>query len=159
MKKDSKAAPPPVISNRKARHDYEILDSMEAGLVLSGPEVKSIRAGKASLQDSFARVQNGEVYLHQMHINPYAFTHHADYNPTRTRKLLLHRHQINKLEGRVQEKGLTLVPLEVYFNAKGVAKVSLALAKGKLAPDRKEDIKKRDLQREAQKEFRERTKF
>ena len=147
------------ISNRKARHDYEILDSMEAGIALLGPEVKSIRAGKASLQDSFARIQNGEIFLHQMHVTPYSYTHHEELSPTRTRKLLLHRHQINKLMGRVEEKGLTLVPLELYFNAKGKAKVSLALARGKLAPNRKNEIKKRDLEREARREFRARTKF
>jgi len=132
---------------------------MEAGIALLGPEVKSIRAGKASLQDSFARIQNGEIFLHQMHVTPYSYTHHEELSPTRTRKLLLHRHQINKLMGRVEEKGLTLVPLELYFNAKGKAKVSLALARGKLAPNRKNEIKKRDLEREARREFRARTKF
>ena len=147
------------ISNRKARFNYEILDTFEAGIALRGPEVKSLRAGKANLQDSFARIQNGEVFLHQMHVNPYTFTHHEDLSPTRTRKLLLHRQQIRKLEGKVQEKGLTLVPLEIYFNAKGHAKVSLALAKGKRGPDRKEDKKKRDLEREAGRDFSVRAKF
>ena len=151
--------PPPAISNRKARHDYHVLETYEAGLALQGPEVKSLRGGKASLQDSFARVENGEVFLYNMHITPYSYTHHESLNPTRTRKLLLHRQEIKKLTGRVQEKGFTLVPLEVFFNKKGIAKVSLALAKGKLAPDRRQDIKKRDIERETRREFRARTKF
>lgn len=151
--------PPPAISNRKARQSYHILESFEAGIALRGPEVKSLRAGKANLQDSFARVEKDEVFLYNMHITPYTYTHHEDLSPTRTRKLLLHRSQINKLSGKVQEKGLTLVPLDIFFNAKGIAKVNLALAKGKRGPDRREDIKKRDLQREAQREYRARTKF
>src|SRR5262245_19426143 len=148
MKKAKAPPPPPAISNRKARHDYHVLETYEAGIALKGPEVKSLRAGKASLQDSFARIDKGEMYLHQMHITPYAYTHHEDLSPTRIRKLLLHRQEIKKLEGRVQEKGYTLEPLEVFFNKHGMAKVSLALAKGKLAPDRREDLKKRDLERE-----------
>jgi len=159
MKKDSEKSPPPAVSNRKARHDYHILETYEAGIVLRGPEVKSLRTGRASLQDSFARLENGEVFLHQMHITPYAFTHHEDLSPTRIRKLLMHSQEIKRLEGRVQEKGLTLVPLEVFFNKKGLVKVSLALAKGKLAPDQRDDIKKRDLEREARREFRAKTKF
>lgn len=157
--KNHPSLPPPVISNRKARHSYQILDTFDAGIVLKGPEVKSLRAGKASLQDSFACVEEGEVFLHQMHITPYSYTHHEDLNPTRPRKLLLHKLQIKKLSGRVQEKGLTLVPLEVFFNKKGFAKVTLALAKGKRGPDKREDIKKRDLEREARREFRAKTKF
>jgi SsrA-binding protein len=151
--------PPPAISNRKARHDFAILDTFEAGIVLKGPEVKSLRQGKASLQDSFARVENGEAFLYQMHVTPYSYTHHEDLSPTRTRKLLLHRQQIDKLSGRVQEKGLTLVPLEIFFNKNGLAKVTLALAKGKRGPDKREDIKKRDLEREARREYRAKTKF
>ncbi|MFA5974566.1 MAG: SsrA-binding protein SmpB [Elusimicrobiota bacterium] len=159
MKKDKAKAPPPAISNRKARYDYEILETLETGIVLLGPEVKSIRAGKANLQDSFARVEKDEVFLYQMHVSPYAYTHHQDLSPTRTRKLLLHRQEIRKLLGRVQEKGLTLVPLELFFNKKGIAKLVLAVAKGKKGPDRREDIKKRDLERDAQREFRVKTKF
>lgn len=149
MKQAKEKAPPPAISNRKARHDFSILDTYEAGIVLNGPEVKSIRAGKASLQESFARIERGEIFLYQMHVTPYSFAHHMDLNPTRTRKLLLHRQEINKLEGKVSQKGFTLVPLELFFNKKGMAKVTIGLAKGKLAPDRKADIKKRDLEREA----------
>lgn len=160
MKKDSQKNPPPAaVSNRKARHDYHILETYETGIVLRGPEVKSLRAGKATLQDSFARLENGELFLHQMHISPYTYTHHEDLSPTRTRKLLMRRQEINKLEGRVQEKGFTLVPLEVFFNKQGIVKVSLALAKGKLAPDQRADIKKHDLEREARREFRAKTKF
>jgi SsrA-binding protein len=159
VKKDAKKAPPPAVSNRKARYDYEILDTFEAGIVLRGPEVKSIRAGKATLQDSFARVEDGEIFLYQMHVSPYAYTHHEDLSPTRTRKLLLHRQEIKRLAGRVQEKGLTLVPLELFFNKKGIAKVSLALAKGKKGPDRRHAIKTRDLEREARREFQAKTKF
>jgi SsrA-binding protein len=155
-KKETEAAR---ISNRKARFDYEILDTFETGIVLKGSEVKSLRGGKASLQDSFARIEGGEIFLYHMHVNPYTFSHHEDLSPTRTRKLLLHRQQIQKLEGRVQEKGLTLVPLELYFNEKGKAKVALALAKGKKGPNRRDDLKKRDLQREVQREFRGRTKL
>ena|SRR5437879_4201665 len=153
------AAPPPAISNRKARHDYHILETYEVGIALRGPEVKSLRGGKATLQDSFARIDKGEIFLYNMYINPYKYTHHEDLNPTRARKLLLHKQEIKKLTGRVQEKGYTLVPLEVFFNKHGMAKVNLALAKGKLAPDRREDLKKRDLEREARREFRARTKF
>jgi len=156
-KKEEK--PPEAISNRKARHDYTVIETMEAGIELKGPEVKSIRQGKASLQDSFARVEKGEVFLYHMHINPYSFTHHMDLSPTRPRKLLLHRSQIRKLEGRVVEKGLTLVPLEAFFNKDGIVKVNLAVAKGKLAPDKRQDLKDKDLKREAQREFRGHTKF
>jgi SsrA-binding protein len=158
-KDNDKKTPPPAISNRKARFSYEILDSFETGIVLAGPEVKSLREGKASLQDSFARVENGEVFLYHMHITPYSFAHHTDLKPDRTRKLLMHRQQINKLTGRVQEKGYTLVPLEIYFNKDGIAKVNLALARGKRGPDKRDDIKKRDLEREARRDFSGRAKF
>ena len=157
--KSKPPAPPPAISNRKARHDFHILETYEAGIALRGPEVKSLRAGKANLQDSFARIEKGEVYLYNMHITPYSFTHHEDLAPTRQRKLLLHRQEIKKLDGRVQEKGFTLVPLEIFFNKTGIAKVTLALAKAKLAPDQREDIKRRDQEREARREYRAKTKF
>ncbi|OGR93052.1 MAG: SsrA-binding protein [Elusimicrobia bacterium RIFCSPLOWO2_01_FULL_59_12] len=157
--KKQEKTPPPSISNRHARHAYEILDTFEAGIVLLGPEVKSLRDGKASLQDSFARVENGEVFLYHMHITPYSYAHHQDLKPDRARKLLLHRQQINRLTGRVHEKGYTLVPLDVFFNKKGIAKVNLALAKGKRGPDKRESIKKRDLERETRREFQARTKL
>ena len=159
MPKKSAPAPSPAISNRKARYSYEILDTFEGGIALKGPEVKSLRAGKASLQDSFARIEKGEAFLYHMHITPYSYAHHEDLNPTRTRKLLLHKQQIHKLETQTQQRGLTLVPLEVFFNKRGIAKVNLALAKGKKGPDKREDIKKRDLEREAQRDFRTKTRF
>jgi SsrA-binding protein len=158
MKAKAKA-PPPAISNRKAHFHYHILETYEAGMVLKGPEVKSLRDGQASLQDAFARIENGEVHLYQMHITPYTYTHHEELSPTRTRKLLLHRSEIRKLEGRVQEKGLTLVPLDIFFTKRGIAKVKLGLAKGKRGPDKRDDIKKRDLEREARREYRAKTKF
>ena len=147
------------LQNRKARFHYHILDTWEAGIALRGPEVKSLRLGKANLQDSFARVEKNEVFLYQMHVNPYSFTHHEDLSPTRPRKLLLHKQEIRKMMGRVQEKGLTLIPLEIFFNAKGMAKVKIGLAKSKGGPDRREDIKKRDQEREVRRYFRARTKF
>ena len=159
MKKENEKTPPAAISNRKARYSYHVLSTFEAGIALKGPEVKSLRDGKASLQDSFARVERGEVFLYNMHINPYGFTHHMDLSPTRTRKLLLHRSEIRKIEGNVQQKGLTIIPLQLYFNKTGIAKVELAVCKGKLAPDKRADIKKHDLQREAARDYRAKTKF
>lgn len=153
------ARPPAGLSNRRARYQYHILGTWEAGIALRGPEVKSLRAGKANLQDSFARIENNEIFLYQMHVTPYGYTHHEELSPTRPRKLLLHREEIRKLAGRTQEKGLTLIPLEIFFNAQGMAKVTLALAKGKVGPDRREDIKRRDQEREVRRDFRARTKF
>lgn len=135
------------ISNRKARHEYRVLESFETGIVLVGSEVKSLRLGKANLQDSYGIVKKGEVWLLNMHINPYDQANQFNHDPLRTRKLLLHRSEIRKLIGKTTEKGLTLVPLKVYFK-KGVAKVQLALCKGKKEYDRREDIKKRDVERE-----------
>lgn len=136
-----------VTQNRKARHDYEILETWEAGLVLQGTEVKSLRLGNANLKDSYARVQNGEVLLYNFHISPYEKESHFNHNPLRVRKLLLHRKEIRKLNGRVEEKGLTLAALKVYFKA-GKAKVELGLARGKKLYDKREDIAKRDMKRE-----------
>jgi SsrA-binding protein len=159
MKDKKPNSSPPAVSNRQARHHYQILETYEAGIALRGPEVKSLRTGKATLQDSFARIENGEIFLHQMHITPYSYTHHEDLSATRVRKLLMHRQEIERIEGRLLGKGFTLVPLEIFFNKKGIVKVSLALAKGKLAPDQRDDIKRRDLEREARREFRAKTKF
>jgi len=136
-----------VTQNRKARHDYEILETWEAGLALQGTEVKSLRMGNANLKDSYARVQDGEVFLYNFHISPYEKESHFNHDPLRIRKLLLHRKEIRKLTGRVEEKGLTLVALKVYFKT-GKAKVELALARGKKLYDKREDIAKRDMQRE-----------
>jgi SsrA-binding protein len=136
-----------VASNRKARHDYAILDSYEAGLALTGTEVKSLRAGRASLVDAFAQVSGGEVYLHGMHIPEYAQGTWTNHEPRRVRKLLLRRIEIDRLVGKLRESGLTLVPLSVYF-ADGWAKVELGLARGKKSYDKRQDLARRDAERE-----------
>ncbi|GAB4272199.1 SsrA-binding protein SmpB [Thermincola ferriacetica] len=145
------------IENRKARHDYHIEEVYEAGIELKGTEVKSLRAGKANLKDSFALVRNGEVFVHNMHISPYEQGNRFNHEPTRVRKLLLHRHEINKLIGATQQKGLTLVPLKIYFK-NGRAKMALALARGKKLYDKRDDMAARDAKREIEKAFRERQK-
>ena len=136
-----------VASNRKARHDYAILDTYEAGIALTGTEVKSLRAGRAALVDAYAQVKDGEIYMYGMHIPEYAQGTWTNHEPRRTRKLLLHRVEISKLVGKLQESGLTLVPLAVYF-ADGWAKVELGLARGKRAYDKRQDLAKRDADRE-----------
>ncbi|HDI52378.1 SsrA-binding protein [candidate division KSB1 bacterium] len=140
-----------IATNRKARHDYQILNTFEAGIVLQGTEVKSLRQGKANLKDSYAIIKNGELFLLNMHISPYSHGTAYNHDPLRTRKLLLHRHEIRRLIGQVQEKGLTLVPLKIYFK-NGIAKVELALVRGKKLYDRRQDIAKRDAERELQRE-------
>lgn len=137
--------------NRKARHDYFIEDEYEAGLVLKGTEVKSLRLGKVNLKDSYARIKDGEVFVYQMHIGPYPFAHYDNHDPLRTRKLLLHKQEIKRINAKVNEKGHTLVPLKIYFKA-GKVKISLALAKGKRQYDKREAIKRRDEQRELARE-------
>ena len=136
-----------IAENRKAFHDYHIVETFEAGIVLVGTEVKSIREGSANLRDSFARIEDGEVWLYNVHINPYSHRGYADHEPTRKRKLLLHRHEIKKLIGRTVERGMTLVPTRLYFH-NGHVKVSLALAKGKQAHDKRETIRRREVDRE-----------
>lgn len=136
-----------VASNRKARHDYTILDTYQAGLALTGTEVKSLRAGRASLVDAFAQESGGELWLHGMHIPEYAMGSWTNHTPRRVRKLLLHRKEIDRLAGKLRESGLTLVPLSVYF-ADGWAKVELALARGKRAYDKRQDLARRDADRE-----------
>lgn len=136
-----------VATNRKARHDYNIEDTIEAGIVLTGTEIKSIRAGRMNLQDSFAQVRNGEVWLVGAHISPYTHGNRENHDPLRDRKLLLHRREINRLAGKVQERGYTLVPLRVYLKD-GRAKVELGLARGKKQYDKRESIAKRDFDRE-----------
>jgi SsrA-binding protein len=137
-----------VVSNRRARHDYEILERFEAGIVLSGAEVKSLRGGRGSLAESFARVRDGEVWLEGMHIPPYeqAMDKRA-YDPIRTRKLLLHRKEIERLIGKTAERGLSLVPLRVYFSH-GLAKVELGLGRGKRRYEKRQDIARREHERE-----------
>jgi SsrA-binding protein len=143
-----------VAENRKARHDYFIEDEYEAGLVLKGTEVKSLRLGRANLKDSYAKIKDGEVFVYQMHIGPYPYAHYDNHDPLRPRKLLLHRREIKKLYGKVNEKGHTLVPIRLYFR-NGKVKILLALAKGKRKYDKREAIKRRDEQRLMQREHKE----
>ncbi len=136
-----------IASNRRARHDYSIIDSYECGIVLVGTEVKSLRAGKVSLADAFASVEHGEVWLRNLHIPEYAEGTWTNHEPRRARKLLLHREEIARLIGKIRESGLTLVPLSLYF-FDGKVKVELALARGKKTYDRRQDLARRDAQRE-----------
>lgn len=139
-----------VATNRRARFNYEILDTVEAGLELVGPEVKSLREGKASLGEAYAKIQHGEIFLVGAHISPYEQAGRANPDPLRERKLLLHKSEIARLSGKVKEKGLTLVPLQLYFNEQGRAKVELALVRGKRQHDKRESIRRRETDREMQ---------
>ncbi|MCJ8499515.1 SsrA-binding protein SmpB [Desulfatitalea alkaliphila] len=136
-----------IADNRKARHDYFIEDEFEAGLVLTGTEVKSLRQGRANLKDAYARIKKGEVWVHQMHISPYTFAYYDNHDPLRVRKLLLHRHEIKQLYGKMNEKGYALIPLRLYFRD-GKVKLQLALAKGKKKYDKRDSIRRRDEQRD-----------
>ena len=136
-----------IAENRKARHDYHIDEEFEAGMVLKGTEVKSLRQGRAILKDAYARIKNGEVFIHQMHISPYPFAYYDNHDPLRPRKLLLHNREIKRLCGKVNEKGLTLIPLKMYFK-NGKAKISIALARGKRQYDKRDAIRRREEQRE-----------
>ena len=138
--------------NRKAQHDYHILDTYEVGLVLKGTEVKSLRESKVSLRESFAQFENNELYIMNMHISPYAFGNIFNVDPIRKRKLLMHKREINRLRGQVEEKGLTLVPLRIYFK-RGHAKIELALAKGKRLYDKRQALAEKDAQREVEREL------
>jgi len=139
-----------VATNRKAFHDYHIEDRLEAGIMLRGTEVKSLREGLVNLRDSYASVNHGEVFLHNCHINPYSHGNIMNHEPLRTRKLLLHQKEITQLIGKTQQKGLTLIPLRIYFTPRGHAKVELALAKGKKQYDRRATIKEREAGREVE---------
>jgi len=139
-----------IVSNRRARHDFAILDVFEAGIVLTGTEVKSLRAGRASLADAFATVDDGEVFLRGVHIPAYTEGSWTNHEPRRTRKLLLHRQEIERLIGKSRESGLSLVPLALYFSD-GKVKVEIALARGKKSYDKRQDLAARDAQREVQK--------
>ena len=149
----SRETPPPaerrqsVARNPKATHDHHILEKWEAGIVLTGTEVKSLRNGKASIKEAYARVRNGEVFLEGMNITPYEQGNRYNHDPIRSRKALLHRREIEKLIGAVEQKGLTLIPLELYFR-NGRAKVTLALGRGKKLHDKREDLKRREAERE-----------
>ena len=142
-----------VTENRKARYNYFIEDKFEAGMVLKGTEVKSLRLGNANLKDSYARIVNGEVFVHQMHIGAYPFAYYGNHDPLRPRKLLLHKNEIKKLYSKVNEKGSSLIPLRVYFKG-GKVKITLAIAKGKRKYDKRETIRKRDEKREIERERR-----
>ncbi len=136
------------IVNSKARYNYHVLEHMEVGISLVGTEVKSLRAGHASIEEAFARIDRGEVFLYGCHINPYEQGNLNNHEPLRPRKLLLHRREIARLLTKVTQRGLTLVPLSIYFNKRGLAKVELALVKGKTHADKREDIKRRDHERD-----------
>ncbi len=146
-----------VAKNKKATHDYFIEDTYEVGIVLTGTEIKSIRAGKANLKDSFARIYKGEVFIHNMHISPYDQGNRFNHEPTRARKLLLHKEEIRKLIGLTKERGYSLVPLKLFLKD-GFAKMDIALAKGKKSYDKRETIAKRDANREIARALREKQK-
>lgn len=146
-----------VAQNKKANHDYSIEETYETGIVLQGTEIKAIRAGRVNLKDAFARVQQGEVFLHNMHISPYEQGNRYNHEPLRTRKLLLHRKEISKLIGLTKEEGYALVPLKVYLK-NGFAKVLLGLGKGKKKYDKREDLKKKEAKRDVERAFRDRQK-
>ncbi len=139
---------PPAIRNKKASHKYQVLEKMECGIVLKGTEVKSLREGGGSLDESFARIDNEEIWLLGFNIAPYKCGNVMNHPPTRPRKLILHKREIRKLLPKVQQRGQTLIPLRVYFNDRGFCKVTLALGRGKTHGDRRQDLKKRDQQRE-----------
>ena len=141
-----------IANNKKAYHDYFIEDTYEAGISLHGTEVKSLRMGKCSVKESFVRIENGEVFIYGMHISPYEKGNIFNKDPMRVKKLLMHRYEINKIEGKIAEKGYTLVPVEVYLKG-GLVKVQIALAKGKKLYDKRDDIAKKDQRREAERNF------
>ena len=141
-----------IANNKKAYHDYFIEDTYEAGIALAGTEVKSLRMGKCSIKESFIRIENGEVFIYGMHISPYEKGNIFNKDPLRPRKLLLHKAEINKLNGKIKEKGMAIVPLKVYFNG-SLVKVEIGLARGKQLYDKRDDIAKKDMKREAERDF------
>ena len=147
-----------ITTNRKARHEYSIIETMEAGIVLLGTEVKALREGGANLKDSYAAITDGELFLHNSHISHYTMANRFNHEPTRTRKLLMHEKEIRRLYGKTKEKGLTLIPLRRYFNDAGKVKVELGLAKGKKTIDKRREIADRDAQREMRRAEREKEK-
>ena len=147
-----------IVTNRKARHEYTIVETVEAGIALMGTEVKSLREGKANIADTYAMLDDGEIILRGLHITPYSHTSQTNLDPRRDRKLLLHRREIRRLIGKVREKGLTLVPLKLYFNERGIAKVQLALAKGKKTYDKRRAIAERDADRDLRRELKDRSR-
>ena len=141
-----------IANNKKAYHDYFILDTYEAGIALHGTEVKSLRMGKCSIKEAFIRIENGEMFIYGMHISPYEKGNIFNKDPLRVRKLLLHRAEINKMLGKTKEKGIAIVPLKVYFKG-SLVKIEIGLAKGKKLYDKRQDIAKKDQKREAQRDF------
>ena len=142
-----------IVTNRKARHDYFIDETYEAGIVLTGTEIKSVRAGRVNLRDSYVQVKDGELWLIDTHIAPYKEAGRGGHEPKRPRKLLMHRREISRLQGKAQEKGYTIVPLRLYLKDNKWAKVEIALARGKKLYDKREAIRKRDIQREVEREL------
>ena len=145
-----------VCTNKKAFHDYTIESTIEAGIMLTGPEVKSLRAGRANLRDGYGAIEKEEVWLHNVHISPYSHATHIPADPLRTRKLLLNRREIKKLAGKVVEKGFALIPLKIYFIANGKVKIELALARGKKQYDKRAALKKKQSDREIEREYKDR---
>lgn len=140
-----------IATNKKARHNYQIESDYEAGIVLVGTEVKSIRQGRVSFKDAYADIKNGEVFLRQLHISPYAFAYYSNHDSLRTRKLLLHKYEIKKLTGKIKEKGYTLIPLKIYLKNNKV-KVQIGLGRGKKLYDKRESIKQKDIKRDMDRE-------
>ncbi|WP_110928524.1 SsrA-binding protein SmpB [Bacillus massiliglaciei] len=153
-----KGAGKQLAQNKKAYHDFFIEETWEAGIVLQGTEIKSIRSGKVNMKDAYAKIENGELYLHNMHISPYEQGNRFNHDPLRTRKLLLHRKEINKLIGETKEIGYTIVPLKMYLK-NGYAKVLIGLGKGKKQYDKREDLKRKEAKRDIERAFRERQKM
>jgi SsrA-binding protein len=145
-----------VSTNRKAFHDYTVESTIEAGIVLTGPEVKSLRAGRASMRDGYAAIERDEVWLHNVHISPYVYATNIPTDPLRTRKLLLNRREIKKLTGKVKEKGFALIPIRIYFISNGKVKIELGLARGKKMYDKRADLKKKQSDREIEREYKSR---
>jgi SsrA-binding protein len=146
-----------ISTNRKARHDYHIEESYEAGIVLTGTEVKSVRNTRVNLKDSYARIENGEIFLYNMHISPYEPGNRFNHDPLRVRKMLMHKREIGRLTGKTQEKGYALIPLKIYLK-KGLVKLELGLARGKKLYDKRRDIADRDSKREMERAFRDKQK-
>ncbi|OGS22470.1 MAG: SsrA-binding protein [Elusimicrobia bacterium RIFOXYA2_FULL_39_19] len=141
-----------IVTNRKFFHDYNMIEKYEAGLVLNGSEVKSVRNGGANLQDSYCMVERSELFVYNMHIAPYEYSGHFKFDPKRKRKLLMHRTEINKLLGKTSQRGFTLIPVELYFNNDGIAKLEIALSTRKKGPDKREMLKERDIEREVRRD-------
>jgi SsrA-binding protein len=152
MAKDNSGGKKIITTNRKAYHEYHVEDTFEAGLALAGSEVKSVAASKVNLTDAYCRIENGEMWVHNMYISPYDPAARFNHDPRRKRKLLMHRWEIDKIQGKVEQKGYTLIPLSIYFR-NGKAKLEIALVKGKRQYDKRETIKERDLQRDAAREL------